>query len=221
MALGIINIYEITLGNNMADRPEITSFNQFIQLNWEMFIPYELWLTDELIDYLVVKRDLEKAYTSIVVDLDRDEPIYGFRDDKIYLRFNGRFYIPVEDKNVQKLNMTSEQWIEIFETWFNEQGLEVVIDETATDLVKFTAIIPVLDMPEEAPAPEGGTDAVEDSVEEEDDVDTEEVTDEGESAEIPEEEPKEESEESEGPKEEGPDESDDMELQEFEKALGL
>lgn len=204
----------------MADKPEIISFNQFIQLNWDMFVPYELWLTEELTEYLVAKRDLEKAYTSIVIDLDRDEPIYGYREDNIYVRFNGRFYLPMEDRNVKKLNMTSEQWIELFKTWFKEQEIEVVIDESATDLIKFTALVPVLGMPEEAPPIEGEGEISEEG--EESPEEGEEPPEEGEESpegEESKETEKEGSKESEGP--EGSEESEDMELKEFEEALGL
>lgn len=204
----------------MADKPEITPFNQFIQLNWEMFIPYELWLTEALTEYLVAKRDLEKSYTSVVIDMDRDEPIFGYREDNIYLRFNGRFYIPMEDKNVKRLNMTSEQWIELFKNWFKEQELEVVVDESATDLIKFTAIIPVLGMPEKAPPPEGAEEEEAPAEEGGEEKPTEEGEGEEPKEEGEEEEPKEESKESEGP-EEGSEESEDMELKEFEDALGL
>jgi len=223
----------------MAYKPEIMSLNDFVKLNREAFTPYELWLTDELTDYLVAKRDLEKPYTSIVIDLDEDEPLYGVKENKTLVRFNGRFYIPGEDKNVKPLNMKPEQWVELLETWFKEQKIEVVIDDKATDIIKFTAIVPTLEMPEAAPeaekTEEGADEAKpEESAEEEgelavgdEEVPTEE-TPEGEepAGEEPEgeteestEEPAKETEEKETEEKEAPEE--DAELKEFEEALGL
>jgi len=211
----------------MAYKPDIMALNEFVMLNQDAFAPYELWLTDELTNYLVSKRDLEKSYTSIVIDLDDENPIYGFREDKIYLRFNGRFYIPVEDKNVKNLNLKSEQWVELFNEWFKEQESEVIIDETAKDFIKFTAILAVLEMPNEAPKPEGGeTDEGEEGTGEEAGEEGtegagEEVGEAGEEAgEVEEAGEGEENKEEEESKEE-PKEAEDEELNEFEKALGL
>lgn len=208
----------------MASKPEITSLNDFVKFHQESFTSYELWLTDELTDYLVAKRDLEKPYTSIVVDIDEDNPIYGVKDNSVQFRFNGRFYIPREDKDSKVLDMETEQWVELFKKWFEEQKLEVVIDETATDFIKFTAIISVLQLPEESAAKVG-------EVPEGDELPEEKSEDE----EVPEEVPEESSKEEEEPAEEAaPDEAeedaktetpaepeDDKELKDFEDALGL
>ena len=218
----------------MTYKPEIMPLNDFVKINQDAFTPYELWLTDELTDYLVAKRDLEKSYTSIVIDIDNDNPVYGFREDKIFLRFNGRFYIPTEDKNIKKLNMTPDQWVELFNEWFKEQEVEVVIEEKATDLIKFTAIISALEMPEEAPKAEEEKGTEEEGAPAEEETE-EEGKEAGETpAETSEEAPTEETEEpateeteepaAEEPEEEEkaePEESDDEELKEFEKALGL
>lgn len=210
----------------MASRPEIISLNDFIKIHREAFASYELWLSDELTEFLIVKRDLEKPYTSIVIDIDEDEPVYGVKDSNVQLRFNGRFYIPVEDKNVKPLNMKPEQWVELFQQWFDEKELEVVIGDIAKDLIKFTAIIPALQMPEgdeEGGESEEGTDSA-----------PEKTTEEGGEAPVGEEAPetdetggeseKEESEPSEEPEAkeaEEPKEGEDKELKEFEEALGL
>ena len=202
----------------MAVKPEIISLNDFVRFHQESFTSYELWLTDELTDYLVAKRNLEKPYTSIVVDIDEDNPVYGIKENTVQFRFNGRFYIP---RGKDSLEMDTEQWIELFKKWFEEQKLEVSIDEKATDFIKFTAMISVLELPEktEEEAPEG--EEPEGMGEEE----SSETKPEGEESE-PEggEEPPEGEEESEPEeKEEGSETKpeDDKELQEFEKALGF
>lgn len=211
----------------MASRPEIISLNDFIKIHREAFASYELWLSDELTEFLIVKRDLEKPYTSIVIDIDEDEPVYGVKDSNVQLRFNGRFYIPVEDKNVKPLNMKPEQWVELFQQWFDEKELEVVIGDTAKDLIKFTAIIPALQMPDEGNEEGGESEEGTDSA-------PEKATEEGGEAPVGEEAPetdetggeseKEESEPSEEPEAkeaEEPKEGEDKELKEFEEALGL
>ena len=138
----------------MAQRPEVKSLNDFVKIHGDGFTPFELWLTDELTDYLVVKRNTDKNYTSVVIDTDRENPVYGVKDNKLQLRFNGRFFIPSEDKNGTPLNLKPEQWVELVEAWFKDQELEVVIGDKAIDFIKFTAIIPVLDMPEPTPEAE-------------------------------------------------------------------
>lgn len=211
----------------MAYKPEIMSINDFVKLNQDAFTPYELWLTDELTDYLVAKRDLDKTSTSVVIDLDEDNPVYGYRDDNIFLRFNGRFYIPNEDKNIKRLNLKPDQWIELFKEWFKEHEIEVVIDEKATDLIKFTAIVSCLTMPEEAASDES-SDTSEDEEpgtgeDQDESTETQETTE-------PETAPGGESSESEDLTEETPESgnesaetetTDDAELKEFEEALGL
>jgi len=205
----------------MATRPEIKSLNDFVRVHGEAFTSFELWLNDELSDYLVAKRNLDKAYTSIVIDLDREEPVYGVKDNKLQLRFNGRFFMPSEDKNGSSLKIKPEQWKELCESWFKEQDLEVVVGDEATDFIKFTAIVPVLEMPEvtesesdESPKGEmpEGEEAPKDEEMPEGDEEPEGEMPEGEEA------PKGEPE----PKEEAPKEEDkDAELKEFEQALGI
>lgn len=204
----------------MAYKPSIITLNDFVKLNQDTFTPYELWLTDELTDYLIAKRNLEKSYTSIVIDLDEDAPVYGFKDNNILLRFNGRFYIPVEDKNLNHLELRPEQWVELCQDWFKDQDIEVIFDEKAMDVIKFTAIISCLEMPEEAESSEGETPEGETPEGESEESGTSEEKDE-EPLESPEETGKESSEEtSEEPTEPESEESDE-ELKEFEKALGL
>lgn len=207
-------------------KPEVKSLNDFVRIHGEAFTSFELWLTDELTDYLVAKRNLDKSYTSIVIDLDREEPVYGVKDNKLQLRFNGRFSPPSEDKSGTSLQIKPEQWIELCETWFKEQELEVIIGDKATDFIKFTAILPVLEMPETSPEgeeepegekPEGGEEPPEGG---------EPAGPEGEPeggeppAEAPEgEEEEEEPEGEEAPK--APEGEEDAELKEFEQALGI
>lgn len=207
----------------MAYKPEIISLNDFVKMQREAFTPYELWLTDELTNYLVAKRDLDESYTSIVIDLDIDEPIYGLKDNNIQLRFNGRFYLPVEDRNIKPINIGPKQWVELFKKWFDDEKLEVVIDETATDFIKFTALIPVIEIPEMEKSTE--EDAKEEGGGSEETEETEAIEESPE--EKPEETPSEETEpetEVETEEKESPVENEgqeDQELKEFEKALGL
>jgi len=205
-------------------KPEVKSLNDFVRIHGEAFTSFELWLTDDLTDYLVAKRNLDKSYTSIVIDLDREEPVYGVKDNKLQLRFNGRFSPPSEDKNGTPLQIKPEQWIELCETWFKEQELEVIVGDKATDFIKFTAILPVLEMPEtsepeeepEGEKPEGGEEPPEGG---------EPAGPEGEPeggeppAEAPEGEEEGEGEGEEAPK--APEGEEDAELKEFEQALGI
>jgi len=203
----------------MAGKPEIVSLNDFVNMHREAFTPYELWLTDDLTNYLVAKHDLNESYTSIVIDVDEKNPIHSIKDNYVQLRFNGRFYIPVEDKNSKSLILKPEQWVELFKKWFDDQKLEVVIKDTATDFIKFTAIIPVLELPEveetetgESTENEGkGNEPSEESESPEEGGLSEEAS------ETPEEGMEKEPED-ESPKES---ETDDEELKEFEKALGI
>jgi hypothetical protein len=204
----------------MAQKPEITSLNDFVKIHQESFISQELWLTDEITEYLVAKRDLEKPYVSLVIDIDQENPVYGIKDNTVQFRFNGRFHIPVSDEKDQTLELTSEQWVELLQQWFDENEVEVVIGEKAVDFIKFTAIVSVLELPEQSPEGEGDTSEEAESPEEtSEDMGAEEGTEpKAEPESGPESEETKEAEES--PKEtEEPE--DDKELKEFEDALGL
>jgi hypothetical protein len=209
----------------MAQKPEIISLNDFVKIQQESFISQELWLTDGITEYLVAKRDLEKPYVSLVIDIDQENPVYGIKDNSVQFRFNGRFHIPVSDKEDQALELTSEQWVELLQQWFDENGVEVVIGEKAIDFIKFTAIMSVLELPEQSPEGEGDTPSEEGGSPEEssEDMGTEESTEpkaEPESGpETEESETTPETNEAEESPKETPD--DDKELKEFEDALGL
>jgi len=204
----------------MAQKPDIMSLNDFVKVHQESFISYELWLIDELTEYLVAKRDLEKPSVSIIIDIDSENPVHSVDDALVNFRFNGRFYIPVSDKKDRALNLTSDQWIELLQTWFAENELKVVIGEKAADFVKFTVIMSVLELPEQTASEDEG-----DSKESEAPAETP-TEPSGPSEETG---PSEEIEPSEtGPSEESNTEApteteteDDTELKEFEEALGL
>jgi hypothetical protein len=207
----------------MAQKPSSMSLNDFVKIHQESFISYELWLIDGLTEYLVAKRDLNKPSVSVIIDIDSENPVHSVDNNSVKFRFNGRFYIPVSDKQNQSVTMTSDQWVELLQQWFDENEVEVVIGEKATDFVKFTAIMSVLELPEQSSTDEGtGGESGEEGQAE---TPSEELDTPSESPESPEpmsEEPEPEDLETEP---EAPTENetseDDAELKEFEEALGL
>jgi hypothetical protein len=213
----------------MAARPEIIPFNDYVNAHREEFTPFELWMVDELTDHLVNKLDLDREYTSVVIDTDEDQPISSITEGKVHIRLNGRFYVPKEDRNGKELTETNSQWADIAKEWFEEVEIEVTFDEGAEDLLKFTAMVPTIEIEgvsggEEEVAPEGEETAPEGEETEEGDEtppeeetppEGEETTPSEEGEETPPEETEEETEEA------PPTEESSEELQEFEKALGL
>ena len=210
----------------MAARPEIIPFQDFVNAHKEEFTPFELWLVDELTEHLVNKLDLDKSFTSIVVDTDEENPVGKVNGNEILIRLDGRFYLPTEDRTGKAIALSSEEWVDTAKAWFDEVELEVSFDTESTTLLKFTVFVPALELPEgatggeaeEAP-PEGGETTPEagEAPEGGEGTETEETPPEGEEA------PKEEGtpEKPEEPKEKPAEEEHDEELDEFTKALGL
>lgn len=204
----------------MAVRPEVIPFADFVKAHQEEFTPFELWVVDELTEHLVNKLDLDKEYTSVIVDIDEDDPIGNSEGSDIDVRLNGRFYLPKEDRNGKTLELTAEKWADVAKEWFDESELKVTFNTESTDLLKFTVFVAAISLPEassegaetpaEEPAPADDTEA---PPAEENAPEAEETAP-SESAEEPTaEEPKEE--------ETAPSEPDDSELKEFEDALGI
>jgi len=215
----------------MSARPEVIPFQDFVNAHKEEFTPFELWVVDELTDHLVNKLDLDKSFTSIVVDADEENPVGKITDSEVLIRLNGRFYLPTEDRTGKTITLSTQEWAALAKEWFTEVDLTADFNTESTDLLKFTVFVPALGLPEgvateateevtpeseETPpegekAPEGGEGT-------ETEEKPAEAPEEAEKATTPEEaEPKEEA--TEEPKEEA--EPKDKELEEFEKALGM
>ena len=220
----------------MAARPEIIPFQDFVNAHKEEFTPFELWLVDELTEHLVNKLDLDKSFTSIVVDTDEENPVGKVTGNEILIRLDGRFYLPTEDRTGKAIALSSEEWADTAKAWFDEVELEVSFDTESTNLLKFTVFVPALELPEgtaggeaEEVAPEGeetppeGEEVqpeAEETPEGGEATKTEETPPEGEEA-LKEEGTPEETEETEKPAEKPAEEEHDEELDEFTKALGL
>lgn len=222
----------------MAAKPEIISFGDFVNNHREDFTPFELWIVDELTEYLVNKLDLDKEYTSVVLDADEDNPVGKITDNKVSVRLNGRFYLPKENRQGNEIVETTSEWAKIAKEWFDSVEIEVTFDDEAEDLLKFTAMVPAIDLEgidmvdegeEVAPeneeiAPEGdeGEEGSESPPEEETPPEGEETAPTEEGEETP---PEEETKEEETPEEESSPETTEEEpseeLKDFEKALGL
>lgn len=203
-------------------KPSSISLTDFISNHREDFVAFETWLADDLTNLFIVKNDLNRLHTSIIVDIDEDEPIGKTKDGKLTIRLNGRFYLPREDRNSKPLNLDINGWVKIAQEWFDKNEIEVHFDTEAKDLLKFTAFVAALDIPElqeeekEEPEPEP---AEEGTPPEEDSEDTgAEDTGEGSEPE-PESSPEESAPEGKEAKE--PKEESGKELKEFEEALGL
>lgn len=146
-------------------KPESITLNEFINKHKEEFVPFELWIVDELTDFIVKKQDLDKEFTSIVVDCDEDEPLAGLSNSAIQIRLNGRLYFPLEDRTGRTLNLSPEQWTELAQEWFDQNEVTVSFDHNSKDLLKFTAILPAIEIPP-IETPETQTETAEDSSEE-------------------------------------------------------
>ena len=181
--------------------PEVLTLNHFVDTHREEFVKFELWISEELTQHLIEAHDLDPAFTTVVIDMDEDEPVGKNVENVATLRLNGRFYIPQADKHGVDLEMTPEQWYESAKKWFDEEEVEVTLDEDSDELVKFTAFLPAIELPEaEAPAEEEAADGADEGAADEGGAD-----------------------EGAAEEEAGADEetSDDEDLKEFEDALGL
>ena len=131
----------------MAPEPKL--LNDLIRAHPGDFTSIELWVSDELAKFLATKRDLSADTVAIVVDLDDLDPVNGVADGSILLRYNGRFFPPSKDFAGKPLKTTPEEWREMVNEWFSSQSIEVAIDEDSTDVLKFTAMIPSIVLPDE------------------------------------------------------------------------
>jgi hypothetical protein len=204
----------------MAVRPEVIPFADFVKSHQEEFTPFELWVVDELTEHLVNKLDLDKEYTSVIVDIDEDEPIGNTEGSDIDVRLNGRFYLPKEDRNGKTLELTAEKWADVAKEWFDESELKVTFNTESTDLLKFTVFVAAISLPE------ASSEGAETPAEEPASADDTEAPPAEESAPEAEETAPSESEEEpavEKPTKEetAPSEPEDSELKEFEEALGI
>lgn len=195
-------------------KPEPFDMNYLVNLHREEFVKFELWLSDELTQHLVTKFDLDPSYTSVVVDMDENEPLASGSGGMINLRLNGRFYIPLHDKKGVELNVASEDWLEASQEWFDKNEVEADIDNS-DELLKFTAFIEGISIPddllkegaveESSPEGEGEGEGGDDTALEEPMVD--EGFEEEEVEDIEDEEP--------------PPSDEEEDLKDFEKSLGL
>jgi len=192
--------------------PQPITLTHFIDIHREEFVKFELWISEELTQHLIEAHNLDPAFTTVVVDMDEEEPVGKSVDSIVLLRLNGRFYMPLKDKQGVDLELTAEKWIESAKGWFDENEVEVTFDEDSNDLIKFTAFVPGVELPEtEEPAAEEGAEEPADEGEEAADEEPAKEGEEGADEEPADEEPADEGEE--GADEEG--------LKEFEDALGL
>lgn len=184
--------------------PDTFTLNHFVDTHREEFVKYELWVSEELTQHLIEAHNLDPAFTTVIVDMDEEEPVGKSVDGVVLVRLNGRFYIPQKDKQGVDLEMTPEDWYESAAEWFEENGVEVTLDEDSDELIKFTSFVGAVELPEpEAAAEEPeGDEPADESGEGAEEEPAEEVGDEAE------------------PVEEDLD-SGDEDLKEFEDALGL
>ena len=130
-------------------KPEPYDLNNFISIHQEEFVRFELWIADELTKFIAQEQNLNAKYAAVIVDLDEVEPVARIDGDQILLRYNGRFFIPREDKDGNEISIPPDEWNTLFKTWFEENESEVSFNEEAKDLVKFTSLVPSLTIPEE------------------------------------------------------------------------
>ena len=219
-------------------KPNNISITDFIANHKEDFVAFETWLADDLTDFFIVKNDLNREYTAIIVDIDEDDPIGKAKDGELTVRLNGRFYMPKEDRNSKSLDMDINAWIKNAQEWFDKNEVEVHFDTEAKDLLKFTAFVDALDIPSDFGSSEESSDdsfsepsepsaPSEENKSEEESEESEESEPFGEPEPPsgPEEKPEEKEEKTEKPEEkeektEKPEESK-TDLKDFEEALGL
>lgn len=128
-------------------KPSNISITDFITNHKEDFVAFETWLADDLTDLFIIKNDLNREYTAIIVDIDEDDPIGKSKNGTLTVRLNGRFYMPREDRNSKPLNMDITDWVKVAQEWFDKNEIEVHFDTEAKDLLKFTAFVGALDIP--------------------------------------------------------------------------
>jgi len=132
----------------LAARPVPFDLAYLTNLHREEFVKFELWVSDDLTEHLIRAKDLDPSYTTVVVDLDQDEPLGDVEGQDVKIRLNGRFYMPDNDKKGISLGMEPSEWVEIAKAWFEENEVEVTFVEDPEDLVKFTAFVAAITLPE-------------------------------------------------------------------------
>jgi len=232
-------------------KPNNILLSDFINTHKEDFISFELWVVDDLTDFLVSHLNLLASDLSLIVDIDEEDPFASLENNKISLRFNGRLSPPKDDKQGNDLAMDLDKWVEKLKEWFSTNDVKIFFNENLKDIIKFTLFIPALDVPEPVLREnEQETQREQDDQQQADESATpssDEVDESGSSEEKPEVSDDKEQKESEKPEEKSEEtepktpeksektkpetdeqsedtskkESDDAELKEFEKALGL
>ena len=130
-------------------KPDPISLNTFLAANVEQFTEYELWLSDGLTEFLSAEKNLDPSHPTVIVDVEEEEPVKKVVDGKITIRYNGRFFIPKEDLDGLTFKEKPEDWSALIEKWFMANDIEVAMDKSATNMVKFTAFLDTLEIPEE------------------------------------------------------------------------
>lgn len=125
------------------------SLNQLIKNNLAEFAEVELAAVDGLASYLAEKANLDPDASTLVIDTDELEPVDFVQDGLLYFRMNGRFFIPRQDAEGIPLKLSQEEWIEMIQEWMDENSYQAKFDDESEDLVKFTASIPAVELPEE------------------------------------------------------------------------
>jgi cobalamin biosynthesis protein CobT len=129
-------------------KPNNILLSDFINTHKEDFISFELWVVDDLTDFMVSHFNLLASDLSLIVDIDEEDPFAGLEDSKISLRFNGRFSPPKEDKQGKDLAMNLDGWVEKLKEWFSNNDVKIFFNEDLKDIIKFTLFIPAMDVPE-------------------------------------------------------------------------
>lgn len=127
---------------------EKSSLSEFIAANSGQLAPMELAISDGITDYLVEKQDLDPVDLAVVVDADQDDPVVKSEGGSIFIRYNGRFSLPKFAKNGAEVALDPAGWRELLKEWFQENGIQYAFDDTAQEVMKFTAIAPSFDVPE-------------------------------------------------------------------------
>lgn len=129
-------------------KPDPFDLNHLTDLHREEFVKFELWMSDELTEYLIRAHNLDPGYTTVVVDMDENEPLASMSGNEIKIRLNGRFYMPLHDKQGVELKIPPEEWVETAQAWFDENDIQVEMNEDPKDLIMFTAFLAAIVLPE-------------------------------------------------------------------------
>jgi len=111
-----------------------SSLQDFFARHLGDFALYEIAISDDL-KALLIDHGVPEEAAYVVVSIDEDNPCSALTGGKVLFRFNGRYAIPADVKDVK--------WEELLSGWFKEHAIkvEMTADES---MVKFTAMVPVL-----------------------------------------------------------------------------